>query len=346
MTERPGFIAVFGAVAALCVAMGGVFLYGEFGASVSAVSPVTIEVKRGESLTSLAQRLHREGVLQNPGFLRVLAILRGDTGRIKAGEYVLTGSESPSELLDFLVSGKAKFISLTVPEGFSVKDVARRIERIELGNGERLIALARDPEFIASLHLPFELKIPTLEGMLFPETYYIHRGVDSARLLTVMVKEYKRRAQAFLEQNAHRVNLSPYQVLILASIIEKETGLDSERNRISAVFHNRLKARMLLGSDPTVIYGIENFDGNLTRSHLRTASPYNTYKKRGLPPTPIANPGWASLKAAVMPARVDYLYFVGKGDGSHYFSSDLKTHNRAVWKYQKRPHRKRRTSGG
>ena len=129
----------------------------------------------------------------------------------------------------------------------------------------------------------------------------------------------------------------------MASIIEKETGLASERRLISAVFHNRLKAKIRLGSDPTVIYGIPAFDGNLTRAHLRADSAYNTYKNLGLPPTPIASPGMASLKAAVNPADVSYLYFVSKGDGSHFFSKDLKTHNKAVWKYQKRRHRKRQS---
>lgn len=343
MVRRPDFLAVFGGVALLCLFLGAVFVYGALGTGVSGETPVAIVVKKGDSLTSLANRLHREGVVSNPRFLRLLAILRGDTARIKAGEYVLSGNESPNDLLDFLVSGKARFLSLTVPEGFSVRDVALRIEESGLGDGKRLIELATSEQFIATLEVPFKLKTPTLEGMLFPETYYLHRGVDLVRLLTVMVTEYKRRAHDFLLHRAGQVGLTPYEVLILASIIEKETGLDSERKLISAVFHNRLKARIQLGSDPTVIYGIDSFDGNLTRAHLRTRTPYNTYKIVGLPPTPIANPGRASMEAAVEPAKVSYLYFVSKGDGSHFFSNDLKTHNRAVRKYQKRPHRKRRS---
>jgi UPF0755 protein len=343
MTGRQELYTVFGIAGAVWLMMGVAFLVGELGTVVSASEPVTIEVKRGESLGVAVRRLSKEGVVRNPGFVRLLAVLRGDASRIKAGEYVLTGEESAGDLLDFLVAGKARFVTLTVPEGYSLKDIAERAEAMQLTDKAQLLRLATDPEFVASFNLPFPLKVPTLEGFIFPETYFLHRGVNPRLLLTRMVEEYKVRAHGFVMENAARVGLDPYQVLILASIIEKETGLDSERRRISAVFHNRLKARMRLGSDPTVIYGIENFDGNLTRAHLRTLTAYNTYKVIGLPPTPIANPGMASLRAAVDPEDVDYLYFVSKGDGSHYFSKDLKTHNRAVWKYQKRRFRKRQS---
>jgi UPF0755 protein len=343
MASRPGFVGVFGAVLFLALFMAVVFAYGELSSCIPAQGPLTIEVKRGESLNNLANRLAREGILRNPRFLRFLAILRGDTGRIKAGEYVLQGNESPNELLDFLVSGKATFIALTIPEGLSLKEIAQRVEEKGLGRAEEFMALAKEPQFAASFGLPILKELPTLEGYVYPETYYFHRGVGAQRVLTQFVEEFRMRAYRFLVENAGRVGLSPYKVLILASIIEKETGLHSERRTISAVFHNRLKARMHLGSDPTVIYGIDEFDGNLTRVHLRTKTRYNTYKIIGLPPTPIANPGLKSLEAAVNPAKVDYLYFVSKGDGSHFFSRDLKTHNRAVWKYQKRRFRRRRS---
>lgn len=343
MRDRPGFVAIFGVVMLLCVFMATVFLMGEFATSVSAPSPITVEVRRGESLTRFAQRLAREGVLSNPRFFRLLAILRGDTGRVRAGDYVLKGSVSPNELLDYLVSGRAKFISLTIPEGFNLRDIGRRIEEKELGSAAEFLALAVDPAFIAKLGLPFAMAKSTVEGMIFPDTYFFHRGVRPARLIEMMVYAYKEKAYQISAQGAHKVGLTPYEVVILASIIEKETGLGSERRLISAVFHNRLKTRMRLGSDPTVIYGIKAFDGNLTRAHLRQRTEYNTYKIRGLPPTPIANPGLASLRAAVDPADVNFLYFVSKGDGSHFFSSSLKSHNRAVWKYQKRRFRKRRS---
>ncbi len=343
MSDRPGFIAVFGVVSLLCLFMGGVFLVGEFSTSVVASSPITVEVKKGESLTNFVRRLSNHNVLQNPRFLRTLAILRGDTGRVKAGEYVLKGRISPGELLDYLVSGKANYISLTVPEGFSLRDISQRIEKKELGKAGEFLALATDPGFIKTLGLSYGTGISTLEGFVYPDTYYLHRGVEMTRLVSLMVEEFKKKAQQFIKKNAARVGMTPYKVLILASIIEKETGQASERRLISAVFHNRLKTRMRLDSDPTVIYGIESFDGNLTKAHLRKKTRYNTYKVRGLPPTPIANPGLESLRAAIDPANVSYIFFVSKGDGSHFFSSDLKTHNKAVWKYQKRNTSKRRS---
>jgi UPF0755 protein len=348
INRRMELYAVFGGTALLWLFLAVVFLLGQFTGAVSSDVPLTFEVKKGESFTIAARRLRSEGVLASPGLLRLLAVLRGDAERIKAGEYALAGDESVADLLDFLVAGKARFVSLTVPEGFSIRDIANRIELIDLADKAEFLRLATDPEFIASLKIPARLggpamQFPTLEGVIFPETYFLHRGVSPRFLITRMVQQYVKRANDFVLKHAQQVGLEPYQVLILASIIEKETGLDSERRRISAVFHNRLKAKIKLGSDPTVIYGIKDFDGNLTRKHLRAATPYNTYKIYGLPPTPIANPGMASLKAAVNPEAVDYLYFVSKGDGSHFFSKDLKTHNRAVWKYQKRRYRKRQS---
>lgn len=345
---RMELYVVFGGLALLWLFLMVVFALGEFGGVVNSSKPVSIEVRQGESLTFAVRRLHQEGVLSGSAFIRLLATLRGDAKRIKAGDYVLTGNESAGELLDFLVAGKAKFISLTVPEGFSLRDIAGRLESIQLADNTEFLSLATDPEFIRSLNLPGHLnlpipKFPTLEGLIYPETYFLHRGVSPQLMLRQMVDQYTKRAHDFVVKNAGQVGMEPYQVLILASIIEKETGLGSERRRISAVFHNRLRKKIRLGSDPTVIYGIKDFDGNLTRLHLRTVTAYNTYKIYGLPPTPIANPGMASLKAAVNPEKVDYLYFVSKGDGSHFFSKDLKTHNRAVWKYQKRRHRKRQS---
>ena len=341
MSDRPGFLLVFGAVFLLCVHMVAVFLYGAFATAVSAPEPITVEVLRGEPLTRVARRLGEANILRDPALLRALAVLRGDSARIKAGEYILKGEISPNELLDYFVSGRARFISLTIPEGFSLRDIAARVETLGVGPAAEFLRIAKDPEFIAAQGLPGNPEVPSLEGFAFPETYYLHRGFPMERLLTSMVGQFKRQAQPLVEENAKKVRLTPYEVMVLASIIEKETGLAEERRLISAVFHNRLKAGMRLMSDPTVIYGIETFDGNLTRTHLRTSTLYNTYKIFGLPPTPIANPGVASVVAALNPAKVSYLYFVAKGDGSHVFSKDLKTHNRAVWKYQKRRNGKR-----
>lgn len=340
MLRRPGYVVVLGAVVFLVLFMGAVYGVGSFTTSIVADQPTTVAVRPGESLSELTHRLAAEGVLRNPRVVRVLAILRGDSARIKAGEYLVEGRVSPNELLDRLVSGNARFVALTVPEGFSVAEIADRIEAQGLGNAAEVERLAHDPDFLDSLDLPFQPPVPNLEGFVMPETYYVHRGVSESSLLRAMVDLFKKRAAPYLKEQAPGTGYTPYELMILASMIEKETGVGEERPLISAVFHNRLRNHMRLGSDPTVIYGLDHFDGNLTRVHLRTETPYNTYKISGLPPTPIANAGFASLRAAVNPAKVDYLYFVAKGDGTHYFSSDYKSHRKAVWKYQIRPNRR------
>jgi UPF0755 protein len=343
MLRRPGFVGIFLALAALCLFMLVIFGYGSLTTALRADEPAVVEVRRGDSLTRVIQRLLGQNLLRNPGMFRLLAIIRGDTGRIKAGEYFLEGAVSPNGLLDFLVQGSTRDIALTIPEGFSLRDIADRLDRMNLGHGAEFLRLCRDKAFIASLNLPINPKAPSLEGYIFPETYYLQPGLGEARLIGMMVGVFRNRVGALLSQNSRSNGLTPYESLILASIIEKETGAASERKLISGVFHNRLKARMRLDSDPTVIYGVKSFNGNLTRVHLRQRTPWNTYKIFGLPVTPIANPGLHSIRAALSPARVNYLYFVSKGDGTHVFSTNLKAHNRAVYKYQKRPHRRSRS---
>ncbi|MBI4084186.1 MAG: endolytic transglycosylase MltG [Candidatus Lambdaproteobacteria bacterium] len=340
MLRQPAVLAIAGVVTGLLAFMVVVFVLGNHTSAVDAPQPLVIQVEQGESLSHFVRRLAEARILNNPELIRGLAVLRGDTTRIKAGEYVLNGVVTPNELLDYLVSGKARYLALTVPEGFSMFEVAQRVEQKEAGSAAEFLRLARDREFIAGLALPFAQPPASLEGLLYPETYFFHRGVGEARLIDMMVAQFRKRALPLLQDQAARMGLTPYEALTLASIIEKETGTPQERPLIAAVFHNRLRARMTLGSDPTVIYGLEHFDGNLTREQLRTRTDYNTYVMPGLPPTPIANPGLPSIRAALEPAQVKYLYFVSKGDGSHFFSADYRTHTRAVYKYQKQPNRR------
>jgi peptidoglycan lytic transglycosylase G len=341
MPKLPATLAVSGVLALLVAFMAALLAYGHFSVAIDAHEPLVIEVQPGETLREVVHDLSEQGHLRRPRLLTALAVLRGDSGNIKAGEYVVRGAVSPGELLDYFVSGRARYVSLTVPEGFSMAEIAQRLEERELGQADLFLALARDPKFIATLSLPVQTPPATLEGFLYPETYYFHRGVSEAKLIEAMVQQFNKRAEAVLREQAAGVGLTPYQALILASIVEKETAVPEERPLISAVFHNRLRARMRLASDPTVIYGLPDFDGNLKRVHLLTETPYNTYKIHGLPPTPICNPGLASIQAAVAPAQVDYLFFVAKGDGTHVFSKDYRTHSQAVYKYQVRPHLKR-----
>jgi UPF0755 protein len=338
--NRTGYWAVFGVLFLLTLFMLAVLGYGAFATSLDAGEGLVVEVRPGETLSHLSQRLAAEGRLRNPRLLRVLALLRGDPGRIKVGDYAFQGAVSPSRLLDTLTSGGGELSALTIPEGYSLQDIAAKVEAEGLGKAAELLRLAHDPAFIAGLDLPFPPRLPTLEGFLFPETYFIHRSAGEAALLTAMARQFKKRAAKLIMDSAPAARLTPYEVLILASIIEKETGVAEERPLVAAVFHNRLKVHMRLASDPTVIYGLAEFDGNLTRKHLLTPTPYNTYLKSGLPPTPIASPGLASLKAALAPASVGYLFFVSKGDGTHRFSLDYAAHEQAVYRYQKRPHQR------
>lgn len=343
---RLGFIGIFTGLAILCIFLLIMFGYGDFATGIAPKNPVVIEIRAGDSLTGLIKRMTSRQLLPHPKMLRALAVLRGDASRIKAGEFLLNKAVSPNQLLDLLVTGTQRRIALTIPEGYSLKNIAAKVDRLNLADEKRFLELCNDREFIAKLNLPVQVDAPTLEGFIFPDTYYVQRGVGASRLIKMMIGVFNNKTREMLAAPALQNGLDAYQALILASIIEKETGSAEERALIAGVFHNRLKARMRLGSDPTVIYGLKNFDGNLTRRHLRTVTPYNTYTNVGLPPTPIANPGLESIRAAIQPAQVDFLYFVSKGDGTHQFSNNLKAHNRAVWKYQKQPNRNHKSSRG
>jgi UPF0755 protein len=211
-------------------------------------------------------------------------------------------------------------------------ELAQDFAQRGVADPEDLIRLAHDREFIRSL----AIEASSLEGYLFPDTYRFARRTKPKEILTEMVQGLRRVLTPELRQRAQEIHMSLHQVLTLASVIEKETGATEEREFISAVFHNRLKRGIPLQSDPTVIYGLESFDGNLRRRDLDSKSPYNTYRVRGLPPGPIANPGLGSIRAALYPAPTRHLYFVSRNNGTHQFSSTLAEHNQAVDKYQRR----------
>lgn len=297
-----------------------------------------VMIKRGTSLQSISALLEEEGIIHSKrGFMAMVTLL-GKGKEIKAGEYEFFSPLRPLEVLNLLAKGQVKKHLVTIPEGFTMIQIAYLLEILNIVEKESFIRKATSPEFIESLGL-FSCKEmekgPTLEGFLFPDTYHLLKEMDPAEVIQIMIRKFQKVYTPELMQRTAELGMTQREVVILASIIEKETSLPEERPLISAVFHNRLKKGMPLQSDPTVIYGIKNFDGNLRREHLETSSPYNTYLLSGLPPTPICNPGKDSLIAALYPASVPYLYFVSKNDGSHYFSSDLEDHQRAVWKYQK-----------
>ncbi len=217
-----------------------------------------------------------------------------------------------------------------MPEGFNLQEIAARLAKTGIASNEDFLLLCYDDSFIKTLGVDAK----SLEGYLFPETYTYISSTTARQLLRAMVEQLENNISPALLAQAESLGMNRHQLLTLASIIQKEAGNTMEMPLISAVFHNRLKRGIALQADPTVIYGIKDFDGNLTRKHLVTPTPYNTYRKRGLPPGPIASPGQLALHAAANPADSKDLYFVAKGDGTHEFNATLKAHNRAVRRYQ------------
>ncbi len=297
----------------------------------SVVSPRVVNIERGASFRVVANRLEDAGIIRSADSFMFAASLLGDYRKVKAGEYELSASMTPIDILDTIVKGQVKKYFVTIPEGYDIKDVARVLASEGLVDENEFVSRAMDRKFAASLGVGG----PTLEGYLFPDTYEFTRTQGADEIIARMVEKFKSVYFPSLDEAARTRHMSMKKVVTLASIIEKETGADAERRRISAVFHNRLRKGIRLQSDPTVIYGIKDFNGNLTRKDLFARNPYNTYVNYGLPPGPIANPGRASLEAAIDPEKDAYLYFVSKNDGTHHFSKSLKEHNRAVSRYQK-----------
>lgn len=284
----------------------------------------------GTSLREVADQLAELGVLEQPLLLVVLARLQGQSGRIQAGEYRLRPPLTPPQLLERLVAGRTVSHSLTLLEGWNFREVRAAVAANPVLT--HTLAELDDAALMARLGLPGIHP----EGRFYPDTYHFPRGTTDADFLR---RAYRAMARVLAEEwQARAPDLpldDPDAALTLASIIEKETGDPSERARIGGVFVRRLRQGMKLQTDPTVIYGLgEAFDGNLRRRDLRGDTPYNTYVHRGLPPTPIAMPGRAAIRAALQPQDEGYLYFVSRGDGTHQFSRTLKEHNAAVRRYQ------------
>jgi len=294
-------------------------------------TPQQLAVASGASLHGVARDLEAEGVITSARWFRLLARLRGDEARIRTGIYDFAGAATPGEVLDRLVAGDVRRLQVTIPEGFDLRQIAARLEATGVAPADEILRLARDVEVCTRL----QVKAPSLEGYLFPETYSFEFGLAPERVLTTLVEQMRRQLTPELLKAAKEHNLDTNGYLTLASIVQKEAGNNDEMPLIAAVFLNRLRLGIPLQADPTVIYGLgDAFAGNLTKNHLRQPTPYNTYTRRGLPPGPISSPGREALEAVAHPADVDYLYFVARGDGTHEFSHTLKEHNRAVQRFQ------------
>ncbi len=294
-------------------------------------------VPEGASFRSVADELKKDGIISDRRTFIIIGKLLGATREIRAGFYSFDTGMKPLNVLLMLRMGKIIEYQVVIPEGYEMDKIAGAIAATGLTTKAAFLKEATDPQFVHSLGLPGD----SLEGFLFPATYYFPKGITVDGILRQMVSKYHEVFNSDLKARAAELGMTELQAITLASLIEREANLDSERLLISAVFHNRLKLNMPLQCDPCVIYALERhgrWDGNLTRKDLRFKDPYNTYVYKGLPPGPIANPGKPSIIAALYPARVNYLYFVSKNDGTHYFSSNLAQHNAAVLKYQILPH--------
>ncbi len=311
---------------------GLIFHLSSFSRTPVSISPpgVVFHVKPGQPLEQITSNLHNEGVVSSRFLFKLLVRFKGADTRIHAGEYAFSGNITPEQVLHILTSGKVRLHKITVPEGLTIEETGQIFGNAGFCKTDTFSRLARDTGFIRSCGLETD----SLEGYLFPETYFFPVQASCELILSTMVQRFHDIYTREWEQKGNDMGFTRHEIVTLASIIEKETSKADERPVISSVFHNRLEKGMKLQSDPTVIYGIDNFDGNITRRHLTTRTPYNTYAIKGLPPGPIASPGKLSIQAALEPESTPFLFFVSRNDGSHYFSKTLKEHNRAVSKYQ------------
>ena len=291
---------------------------------------VVLTIARGAGVRSIGAQLAAQGLLTNDSRFLLLVALSGKRTMLKAGEYSIARGLTPPEILELLASGSNLRHQVTIPEGLNSVQVAEIFARDGWIKTTTFLALVHDPSFVRQLGI----EAPSLEGYLFPETYTLVRDeVSEERVLRMMVERFRQvwREMSVPEQ-VH--GLTRQQVLILASMVEKETGAAQERPLIARVFLNRLQRKMRLQSDPTVIFGLPSFNGDLTRADLLRQTPYNTYTLPGLPAGPICNPGRAAVEAVLHPADSEALYFVSRNDGTHAFSVSLEEHNRAVRQYQ------------
>lgn len=291
---------------------------------------VSIDIPKGTRFLQSVNILEKAGLIKHKYLFYLLVISRNAQGHIRAGEYEFTTSMSPMEIIRKLVKGDIVVYRVTIPEDFTVRDIAARLASFKLTNEETFLSLSTDKKFLASLGI----ESSSAEGYLYPETYLFDRSMGAKDMMKIMVNQFWKVFTPEMRKRAEKLGMSMPQIITLASVIGKESGFKDEKPFISAVFHNRLKKRMKLQSDPTSVYDLKNFIGTITRKHLLRNSPYNTYFIYGLPPGPIANPAIDSLNAALYPAPANYLYFVSNNNGSHQFSSSIFAHNKAVLKYQ------------
>ncbi len=299
-------------------------------ASYHKAKEITFVVNSGSSFSNIAKKLREKGLISNILKFKLYSRLKKLDNKIHAGEYILSQSMTPEKILLKFTTGEVNLIKVVVPEGYTIRQTGEKLHKLGICKIKDFIKASRDKNLLSKFDIPAD----NFEGYLFPETYFFQKNTKPEKIIQKMVMKFFAEYNDSLREKAKKTGMTDFQVIILASIIEKETGKAEERKIISSVFHNRLKKNMKLETDPTVIYGIKDFNGNITRKDLERKTPYNTYIIKGLPKGPISNPGLDSIKAALYPAKTKYLFFVSKNNGSHYFSKKYSEHLKAVRKYQ------------
>ncbi|MBI5816585.1 MAG: endolytic transglycosylase MltG [Nitrospinae bacterium] len=310
--------------------MAAFFYNGAVTAPQAGAGEVVVEIKKGDSLKTVTDRLKQAGVISNAFLFDVEARLSRAGSRLRAGEYLFRRDGSIRDVVRTLLEGKCYLRQVTVPEGLSIRQIGESLEKMEITTAAQFRKACADMETLKKFNIPSH----TAEGYLFPDTYGFSRDTPATDVAQVMIRRFFTKVKEALPADIAGDPEKLHEIVTMASIVEKETGAGKERKLIAGVFHNRLAMKMPLQSDPTVIYALPDFGGDIRKKDMTFDSPYNTYKYRGLPPGPIASPGLAALEAALRPERTDYLYFVSMNNGEHYFSKNLDDHNKAVRRYQ------------
>lgn len=288
------------------------------------------EIRKGETFAQIVDDLYRKEMVKDRWVFLVLGRVAGLDRKIRAGYYPLRGTMSPWSIFNVIKRGKIIEYEVTIVPGDSLMEIADKFSALGIIGEDEFLKICSDRDFLYSL----DVDAPSLEGYIFPDTYRFPKGLDIKDALSIMVDKLKEKYNEDLLLRTFELGLTEREALTMASIIEKEAVIDEERPIIAGVYYNRLKKRMHLQADPTSIYGIKSFKEKITKQDLMRVTRYNTYMIKGLPPGPIASPGLKSLKAALYPADVPYLYFVSNNDGSHKFSVTLGAHNEAVKGYR------------
>ncbi|HTF99573.1 MAG TPA: endolytic transglycosylase MltG [Nitrospirota bacterium] len=290
-----------------------------------------VQVTEGMSFKAIAATLRDEGLIRYRGYFEIIGRLQGISRKVRAGYYGLSTNMSMWDVLDALRRGQIIEYEVVIPEGYNIYQIGWTLSGTPLiGEPHEFIDLVKNKKYVHSLGISAD----TLEGYLFPDTYFFPKGIKLEDIPRKMVARYRTVFSNSMQQRAVELGMTESQVITLASIVEKEAKVPAERKLISAVYHNRLKQGMKLQADPTAVYGTKAWVTNVTKDDLKRRSPYNTYLHKGLPPGPIANPGEGAILAALYPDSVDYLFFVAQGDGSHYFSKDFSSHEKAIGRYR------------